>query len=97
MSWHRQGVPKSEIRFVAGVGAHRPLRDEDIAKKLGADIAAEYEVTNHNFMGGDLRAFGNLENGMPNYFNRVVADADFKSASAVFILTVPSVLAAARS
>ena len=72
------GVPKSEIRFVAGVGAHRPLRDEDITKKVGADIAAEYEVTNHNFMSGDLRAFGNLENGMPIYLNRVVADADFK-------------------
>ena len=72
------GVPKSEIRFVAGVGAHRPLRDEDITKKVGADIAAEYEVTNHNFMSGDLRAFGNLDNGMPIYLNRVVADADFK-------------------
>ena len=72
------GVPKSEIRFVAGVGAHRPLRDEDIKKKIGADIAAEYEVTNHNFMSGDLRAFGNLDNGMPIYLNRVVADADFK-------------------
>jgi nickel-dependent lactate racemase len=72
------GVPKSEIRFVAGVGAHRPLRDEDIIKKIGADIAAEYEVTNHNFMSGDLRAFGNLENGMPIYLNRVVADADLK-------------------
>ena len=72
------GVPKSEIRFVAGVGAHRPLRDEDIKKKIDADIAAEYKVTNHNFMSGDLRAFGNLDNGMPLYFNRVVADADFK-------------------
>ena len=72
------GVPKSEIRFVAGVGAHRPLRDEDIIKKIGSDIAAEYEVSNHNFMSGDLRAFGNLDNGMPIYFNRVVADADFK-------------------
>ena len=72
------GVPKSEIRFVAGVGAHRPLRDEDVKKKIGADIAAEYEVTNHNFMSGDLRAFGNLDNGMPVYLNRVVADADFK-------------------
>ncbi|MDE0467583.1 MAG: lactate racemase domain-containing protein [Candidatus Poribacteria bacterium] len=72
------GVPKSEIRFVAGVGAHRPLTDEDIVKKVGADIAAAYEVTNHNFMSGDLRAFGNLENGMPVYLNPIVADADFK-------------------
>ena len=72
------GVPKSEIRFVAGVGAHRPLTDEDIVKKVGADIAAAYEVTNHNFMSGDLRAFGNLENGTPIYLNRIVSDSDFK-------------------
>ncbi|MYC78149.1 DUF2088 domain-containing protein [Candidatus Poribacteria bacterium] len=72
------GVPKSEIRFVVGGGSHRPLTDEEIAKKIGADIAAEYEATNHNFMGGDLRALGNLDSGMPIYLDRVVADADFK-------------------
>ena len=72
------GVPKSEIRFVVGGGSHRPLTDEEIAKKIGADIAAEYEATNHNFMGGDLRALGNLDSGMPIYLDSVVADADFK-------------------
>ena len=72
------GVPKSEIRFVVGGGSHRPLTNEEVANKIGADIAAEYEATSHDFMGGDLRALGNLENGMPIYLNRVVADADFK-------------------
>ena len=72
------GVPKSEIRFVVGGGSHRPLTDEEVAKKIGAGIAAEYEATSHDFMGGDLRALGNLENGMPIYLNSVVADADFK-------------------
>lgn len=72
------GIPKSEIRFVVGVGSHRPITDEEMAKKIGADVAAEYEVTNHDFMSGDLQAFGNLDNGMPIYLNRVVADADFK-------------------
>ncbi len=72
------GIPKSEIRFVVGGGSHRPLTDEEIAKKVGADIAAEYEVTSHNFMGGDLSGYGTLENGMPVYINKVVAGADFK-------------------
>ena len=72
------GVPKSEIRFVVGGGSHRPLTDEEAAKKVGADIAAEYEVTSHNFMSGDLRGYGSLDNGMPIYINNVVADADFK-------------------
>ena len=72
------GVPKSEIRFVVGPGSHRPLTDVEIAKKIGADVAAEYETTNHDFMSGDLRALGSLDNGMPIYLNRIVADADFK-------------------
>lgn len=72
------GVPKSEIRFVVGGGSHRPLSDEEVAKKIGADVAAEYEATSHDFMSGDLRALGSLDNGMPIYLNRVVADADFK-------------------
>ncbi len=72
------GVPKSEIRFVVGGGSHRPLTDKEIAKKVGTDIAAEYEVTSHNFMSGDLRGYGRLGNGMPIYINSVVADADFK-------------------
>ena len=72
------GVPKSETRFVVGGGSHRPLTDQEMAKKIGADIAAAYPTTSHNFMSGDLRALGNLENGMPIYLNRWVADADFK-------------------
>ncbi len=72
------GVPKSEIRFVVGVGGHRPISEEEMVKKVGADIAAEYEVTNHDFLSNDLRALGKLENGTPVYINRTVADSDFK-------------------
>ena len=72
------GVPKSEIRFVVGGGSHRPLTDEEVAKKIGADIASEYEATSHDFMSGDLCALGNLDNGMPIYLNGVVANADFQ-------------------
>ena len=72
------GIAKDEIRFVVGVGSHRPLNAREIAKKVGPGVAAEYEVTNHNFMSGNLRALGNLSDGMPVYINPVVADADFK-------------------
>ena len=72
------GVPQSEIRFVVGGGSHRPLTDKEVAKKIGADVAAAYEATSHDFMSGDLKALGNLSNGMPVYLNRVVAEADFK-------------------
>ena len=72
------GVPKSEIRFVVGVGGHRPISNEEMVKKLGADIVTDYEVTNHDFLSSDLRALGNLKNGTPVYINRTVVEADFK-------------------
>lgn len=72
------GVPKGEIRFVVGGGSHRPLTPEEVAKKVGREVAAEFEVTSHDFMAGDLRGLGSLPDGLPVYINRVVADAEFK-------------------
>jgi len=72
------GIPKNQIRFVVGGGSHRPIDAEEIDKKVGADIARAYQVTNHYFMSGDLRALGSLDSGLPIYIDRVVADADLK-------------------
>lgn len=72
------GIPQREIRFVIGGGSHRPQTREEMEKKLGAEIVANYETKSHNFMAGDLRGFGNLPDGTPLYFDPVVADADFK-------------------
>ncbi|RKU29321.1 hypothetical protein C6497_06365 [Candidatus Poribacteria bacterium] len=72
------GIPKSEIRFVIGGGSHRPLTQEEMGKKVGTEIVSEYEVSSHNFMSGDLQGYGALDNGMPIYINKVVADSDFK-------------------
>ncbi|HXF62858.1 MAG TPA: lactate racemase domain-containing protein, partial [Caldilineaceae bacterium] len=72
------GVPKSEIRFVIGGGSHRQQTQEELEKKLGAEVVAQYEVSTHDFMAGDLRGLGNLPDGTPVYINRTVADAEFK-------------------
>jgi nickel-dependent lactate racemase len=74
------GVPQSEIRFVIGGGSHRPQTQEELEKKLGAEVVAAYEASSHNFMAGDLRGLGSLPDGTPIYINRVVADAEFKMA-----------------
>ena len=71
------GIAKQNIRFVIGSGSHRLLTQEEMVKKLGA-AATAYEVQNHDFMSGDLRALGNLSCGMPLYINPTVADADLK-------------------
>lgn len=72
------GVRKQDTHIVVGGGSHRPVTQEEMAKKVGADVLAEYDVTSHDFMSGDLRGLGNLPEGLPIFVNRVVADADFK-------------------
>ena len=72
------GVPKGEIRFVVGGGSHRPQSQEELEKKLGAGVVAEYFTTTHDCMAGNLRGLGNLPDGTPLYFHPVVADAEFK-------------------
>lgn len=72
------GVPKAETVIVVGGGTHRPLSEEEMVKKVGAEAAAEYATTSHDFMAGDLVAYGSLEDGTPVYINRVVAEAEFK-------------------
>jgi nickel-dependent lactate racemase len=72
------GIPQSEIHIVVGGGSHRPLTDEEVMKKVGAEVAAAYDVTSHDFMSGDLRGLGNLPSGLPIYLDRRVVEADFK-------------------
>ena len=72
------GVPKGEIRFVVGGGSHRPQSQEELEKKLGAGVVAEYFTTTHDCMAGNLRGLGNLPDGTPLYFHPMVADAEFK-------------------
>jgi nickel-dependent lactate racemase len=72
------GVPKAEIRFVVGGGSHRPLTQEEFEKKLGAEIVRDYAVKSHNFMAGDLKGIGSLEEGTPLFFDPWVVDAEFK-------------------
>lgn len=72
------GVPKAETVIVVGGGTHRPLTEEEMIKKVGAEVAATYATTSHDFMAGDLVAYGSLDDGTPIYINRVVAEAEFK-------------------
>ena len=72
------GIRDDSIRFVVGGGAHRPLTQDEIAKKVGKTVAATYEVHNHNVFSGNLQGMGNLEDGTPVYINDVVARSELK-------------------
>jgi lactate racemase len=72
------GVPKENIRFIVGGGSHRPQTEDELVKKLGSHVVNHYEVRSHNFMAGDLRGIGSLEDGTPLYFDRRVVESEFK-------------------
>lgn len=72
------GVPDSGIRFVVGGGAHRPLTEDEIAKKVGEKVAARYQITNHDSYSGKLVGMGNLEDGTPVYLDPIVAESELK-------------------
>ena len=75
---NRAGVADGGIRIVIGGGSHRPLTEEEIAKKVGADAARRCKVYNHDAYSGELTGLGNLPDGTPVYINPVVADSDIK-------------------
>lgn len=72
------GVTNEKIKIVIGTGSHRPLACDEIALKIGSDIAENFQVKNHDFMGGDLRGMGNLEDGTPIFIDPVVANSELK-------------------
>lgn len=74
------GIKGSAIKFVIGGGLHRPLTKEEMAKKVGMDIASSYEVYNHNAFSKTLENMGNLEDGTPVQINELVANSDLKIA-----------------
>ena len=74
------GIEGESIRFVIGGGSHRPLTEEEMAKKVGQAIAAKYKVYNHNVFSKTLEDLGALDDGTPVQINEIVAHSDLKIA-----------------
>jgi len=74
------GISEESIRFVIGGGSHRPLTKEEIAKKVGQDIASKYEIYNHNTFSKTLEDLGHLEDGTPVHINEIVVHSDVRIA-----------------
>ncbi len=73
---HQAGLPKSAVRFLIGLGTHRPLSREDMAKKLGESIVNEYECLNHD--PADTEPIGEIWGKTDVKLNRHYVKADFK-------------------
>ncbi len=73
------GVDRQDIRLVVALGTHRPLTPAEIEAKIGAEIAAQYEVINLLSTADDEMVYlGVSSNGIPAWVNRAVAEAEVR-------------------
>ena len=80
-----------DVRILIATGTHRPLTQDEIDAKVGADISARYPVINHQW--GDESALVDLgvtANGTPIKVNRLAIESDVVIGVG---LTVPHCLA----
>ncbi len=76
---HSAGVPKKDIQIVFALGTHRPMSQAEIIKKVGPQIAGEYQFVNiPSTNESELIYLGESSNHIPAWVNRTVAQADFR-------------------
>lgn len=76
---HAAGVRAEDIRLVVALGTHRPMSEAEIVAKVGADVAARYQVVNiPSSRDEEMVYMGTSQNGIPAWVNRAVANADVK-------------------
>ncbi|HIE14449.1 TPA: nickel-dependent lactate racemase, partial [Candidatus Bathyarchaeota archaeon] len=73
------GITDSNIRIVMALGTHRPMTEEEIIKKVGAEVYERVEVLNHDWRDEkSLVSLGKTINGTPITVNKHVVEADLK-------------------
>ena len=73
------GVSDAQVTVVIALGTHRPMTDEEIWEKYGAEVVRRVTVKNHNFRDPDLMVdLGTTPNGTHIKVNREAYEADFK-------------------
>jgi nickel-dependent lactate racemase len=72
------GLRAEKIKIIIGLGTHRPMSNSEIMEHLGAEVAENFTVANHNFKDDkQLINLGTTELGIPAIVSREVVDADF--------------------
>ncbi len=73
------GVARRDIHIVIALGTHRPMTADEIAAKLGEEIAACYAVVNvPSTAESEMVYLGPSSIGIPAWVNRTVAEADVR-------------------
>jgi lactate racemase len=73
------GVHDSAITVIIALGTHRPMTDDEIMIKFGAETLQRVAIRNHPYKDPDaLVDLGTTPNGGRILINRAVVEADFK-------------------
>jgi nickel-dependent lactate racemase len=78
----RGGIPRENILILIATGLHRPNEGDELVELVGAEIAANYRVENHD--GRNLSEHANLgmsPRGVPVWIDRRYVEADLKIAT----------------
>ncbi len=74
---HAAGIADRHIEFIQAVGTHRPMKPEELRKKLGP-YADQFKVHEHHYQDeSSLADFGKTTDGTPVTCNKIVRDFDF--------------------
>ena len=74
---HRAGISRENIRVLIATGLHRAATKEEIDRIVGAEIAAQYQVVNHDARAiGEHRYLGDTRRGTPVYVDERFVSAD---------------------
>ncbi len=72
----RGGARDENIRFLVALGTHRPMTKEEIAAKVGADVATRFPVLNHEWENpAALYDYGSVD-GTRVVLNRAMHESD---------------------
>lgn len=72
------GVSDANIKFLVGLGTHRPMSSEELERKLGKEVYQHYSVYNHDWEKADvLLNIGKTTSGIDIWINRHLTEADF--------------------
>ncbi len=74
----RFGIRRDRIRLLVALGTHRPMTEEEMAKKFGESLLRQYSISNHAWWDpSQLIHLGETERGTPILVNRIVQEVDF--------------------
>ncbi len=73
------GIARENISIFISLGAHRPMKRDDIVKKIGEDIVKSVPVLNHSPFEGVV-LLGKSKNGTPIIVNRLFMEMELKIA-----------------